>query len=216
MPGSSRRRPVEDDPLAHQHEPFDEALDGAELVRDVEDRHAELVVQPMQQLAERVLRLDVDAGRRLVEHEQPRMRRERLRDERALLLAARQRAQPPPREGAQADALERLVDRVVVVPAQPAVRPQRRAPRFDDLAHGRRRVQPDRRPLGEVADARAVAEAPGGLAVEQHLPARRPLEAEREPEQRRLAAAVRPGDRDELPLLDPQVDAGRAPVGPCP
>src|SRR3954454_23418959 len=33
-----RRRPVEDDPLAHEHEAFDEALDRPELVRDVEDR----------------------------------------------------------------------------------------------------------------------------------------------------------------------------------
>ena len=45
-----------------------------------------------------------------------------------------------------------------------------------------------------------------GSPYSEHLPARRPLEAEREPEQGRLAAAVRAGDRDELALLDAQVD----------
>src|SRR5919204_3804350 len=54
--------PVEDDLLAHEHDPLDEVLDGAELVRDVQDRHAELAVQPLEQRSERLLRLDVDAG----------------------------------------------------------------------------------------------------------------------------------------------------------
>src|SRR4051794_20774207 len=76
--GQARRRPVEDDRLAHEHEPLDEVLDRAELVRDVEDRHTELVVEAVEQRRERLLRLDVDAGRRLVEHEQARLRRERL------------------------------------------------------------------------------------------------------------------------------------------
>ena len=48
------------------HEP----LDRAELVRHVQDRHAELGVQLVEEHRERILRLDVDAGRRLVQHEQ--------------------------------------------------------------------------------------------------------------------------------------------------
>ena len=67
--GELRRWAVEDDSLAHQHESFDEALHGTELVRDLEDRHAEVLVQPVEQRAERILRLDVDAGRGLVQHE---------------------------------------------------------------------------------------------------------------------------------------------------
>ena len=35
---------------------------------------------------------------------------------------------------------------------------------------------------------------------------RRPFEPEREPQQGRLATTVRTGDRDELALLDTQVD----------
>src|SRR5436190_17667373 len=48
--GERRRRAVEDDPLAHEHEPLDDVLDRAELVRDVEDRDGELAVQPLEQL----------------------------------------------------------------------------------------------------------------------------------------------------------------------
>src|SRR5437764_14821708 len=75
---------VEDDPLANEDEAADEPLDGAELVRHVEDRHAEVAVQAVEQLRKRVLRRDVNAGRRLVEDEQTRPCGERLRDERAL------------------------------------------------------------------------------------------------------------------------------------
>ena len=45
-------------------------LDRAELVRDVENRHAEVGMEP-QKLAERLLALRIDPGRRLVEREQP-------------------------------------------------------------------------------------------------------------------------------------------------
>src|SRR3954454_17250014 len=104
--GEVAGRAVEDNPLAHEHDPVDEALDRAELVRDVEDRDAQLVVQPAEQRGERLLGLDVDAGRRLGEREQPRLGGERLGDERALLLAAGELAQPAPGEPRQADALD--------------------------------------------------------------------------------------------------------------
>src|SRR6476620_2313155 len=83
--GQGRRRPVEDDPAANEHDPLDEALDGAELVRDVEDRHLELAAQALQQRRDRILRFDVDASGGLVQHEQLRIGRQRLGDERALL-----------------------------------------------------------------------------------------------------------------------------------
>src|SRR5204862_4803907 len=86
--GQVRRTPVEDDALAHQDESFDEVLDGAELVRHVQDGHAQLAAEPLQQAGDRLLCLDVDAGRRLVEREQLRLACQRLRDERALLLSA--------------------------------------------------------------------------------------------------------------------------------
>src|SRR5687767_9992399 len=65
-----RRRAVEHDAPAHEHQALDELLDGPELVRDEEDGRVELRVQLGEQHRERLLRVDVDAGRRLVEHEQ--------------------------------------------------------------------------------------------------------------------------------------------------
>ena len=90
-----RRRPVEDDAAADEDDSLDEALDGTELVRDVEDRHPELAPEPLQERGNGVLRLDVDPGCRFVEHEQLRLGGEGFRDEGALLLAAGERRQPP-------------------------------------------------------------------------------------------------------------------------
>src|SRR5215211_7168314 len=47
MPGIRElgRRPVVEDLPAHEHEPLDEGLDGAELMGDVDDRHPQLPVQ---------------------------------------------------------------------------------------------------------------------------------------------------------------------------
>jgi hypothetical protein len=63
------RPAVEDDRAPDEDEPLDVPLDGSELVRDVEDRDPELAVEMREQLAERLLRLRVDAGGRLVERE---------------------------------------------------------------------------------------------------------------------------------------------------
>src|SRR5688572_6543810 len=68
LPGKRRGRAVEDDAAAHEHEPFDELLECPELVRDEEDGRVELVVQLGEQCRERLLRVGVHAGRRLVEH----------------------------------------------------------------------------------------------------------------------------------------------------
>ena len=86
--GKCVRVAVEDDAAADEHEPVDEPLDRAELVREEEDRHAELAVQLAEQPGERLLRVDVHAGGRLVQDEQLGLGRERLGDERPLLLAA--------------------------------------------------------------------------------------------------------------------------------
>jgi hypothetical protein len=63
--------------------------------------------------------------------------------------------------------------------------------------------------LGEVAKPRAIVKPVGGLAEEAHAAGCRPLEPEREAEQRRLAAAVRAGDGDELAGGDDQIDVAQ-------
>jgi hypothetical protein len=67
-----------------------------------------------------------------------------------------------------------------------------------DLAHGDRRLDAERRALCEIGDpvTRRITDV--------HGPGTRPLEPEDEPHQRRLAAAVRARDRDELARLDAQ------------
>src|SRR5439155_21953017 len=91
--GQGRRRPVEDDALAHEHDPLDEVLDRPELVRDVQDRHPQVCAELLQEEGDRSLRLDVDTRGRLVEREQLRLPGQRLGDERPLLLAAGERAE---------------------------------------------------------------------------------------------------------------------------
>ena len=110
MPGRSLRPTVEHDRPTHEDEALDVVLDGAELVRDVDDRDAELTVERRQQLGERLLRLGVDAGGRLVEHEQRRLAGQRLRDERALLHPARERAERRVGDRREADPVDRLRD----------------------------------------------------------------------------------------------------------
>src|SRR5207248_6019343 len=110
--GERRRRSVEDDAAADEHEPADDVLDRAELVRDVQDRHAELVVQPRQQAGKGLLCLDVHAGGRLVERKQLRARDERLGDERTLLLATRKPAQRAAGEVRETHALHGVLDRL--------------------------------------------------------------------------------------------------------
>ena len=113
--------------------------DRAELVRDVEDRDAESLVQLAEERAERLLRVDVDTGGRLVEDEELRLAGERLRDEGALLLAAGEPLDRRCRVVLEADARDRVRDRVAVGMAE---RPQEAATRDaaggHHLAHGRR------------------------------------------------------------------------------
>src|SRR3954468_23715484 len=152
--GEARRRPVVDDPLADEDEAADELLHGAELVRDVQERHRQVAVEPVEERRERLLRLDVDPRRRLVEDEQRRARRERLRDERALLLPPREPCHRPPREVRHPDALQCLVDRLAVLAAKTAEQPERSTAGLDDLPDRRRRAHGDPRALREVADPR--------------------------------------------------------------
>src|SRR4029078_10662705 len=69
-PGKPARRAVVDDAAADEHDPGEDVLDGAELVRDVEDGDAEIRTQGLEQQAERLLGGCVDSRRRLVEREQ--------------------------------------------------------------------------------------------------------------------------------------------------
>src|SRR5947207_2798507 len=148
-----RGRAVEDDRAADEHQPVDVGLDSAELMRDVEDRRPELFVELLEELGERSLRLDVDPGGRLVEHEHLRLAGERLRDECSLLLATRQPRQRPRRERRQPHASDRLVDDGSVGRAeQPERPPGDRTSGRQDRTNYRQRFETDLRTLLEVVD----------------------------------------------------------------
>ena len=208
--GELAGRAVEHDSAANQHEPLDDVLDRAELVRDVEDRDAELGAKLLEQGSERLLGLGVHAGRRLVEREQRRLRGERLGDERPLL-------QPPEssRNGVvgavsrarrgrwRASTTSRSARRSGPTTPLGASRPAETTSRTVAGAS-----PPSERPLWQVADARAAlvgrARRPPKTDT---VPAMRTLEPEDEAQQRRLAAAVRAGDGNELACGDTQRDA---------
>jgi hypothetical protein len=94
----------------------------------------------------------------------------------------------------------------VVAPERPQQAAPRNASGSDDLAHRRRRVDAETGSLGEVADAVAGADVVGRLPEEPRLTPGRLLEPERDAQERRLAASVRTGDRDELTRADREID----------
>src|SRR5262249_44729369 len=84
--------------------------------------------------------------------------------------------------------------------------PGRRPPRRSAFAARGRRIAAGLRALREVAKEAPPREAMSRLAEEERRSVGRPLEAEDDPHERRLAPAVRAGDSDELANAEPKVD----------
>ena len=131
---------------------LDEPLHGAELVRHVEDRHAERASEPFEQLRDRLLRLRVDTRRRLVEDEQLGLRRECLRNECPLLLTSGERAQTAVGEPPEPHPFDRLSDGVAILRRQ---RAEQSRPRSAAPSRGRSRRRP-RSALGPAGCGRAA------------------------------------------------------------
>src|SRR5581483_840636 len=115
-----------------------------------EDRDALLLREPADLLPERAAALRVEAGRGLVEEEQPRAVRERQRQVEAALHAARVGADLPVGGEPEADALEQLVRAERAFGARDRVERHLQAEVF---AAGEERVE--RRLLERRADRRA-------------------------------------------------------------
>jgi hypothetical protein len=206
-PGKIPRGAVEDDRPPHEHESLDVMLDGSELVGDVDDRDSELAVQVGEEIGQRLLRLGVDTRRRLVENQERWLPGECLRDERALLHPAGESPDRCIGHRLEADAADRLRDKRAIRMTQPADEPAGSEPAGgNDLAYGRRRVATELRTLRQIAERAPAGEAVGGLAVEQSRALRRPLEPEKDPNQRGLSTTVRACDGHELALAQLEVD----------
>ena len=214
--GEPARRAVVDDPAADEHDPVDDVLDGAELVRDVEDRDAEL------------RRAAPRGGGRATP---ARRRRHRSSARRARAASARRRA---PSRSARAAASRPRASAAGRRPGRrarpsrsrastasrsdarsgPQMPGRREAAGRDDLAHRHRRLA--ERAATAAAGSRCGRRGAlaGRLPNTRTVPDVGPLEPEHEPQQRRLAAAVRAGDRDELARARPRARRPRARARP--
>src|SRR2546426_700246 len=76
--------------VAHHHHVVGDLADQGEIVRDEQHRHAQALLQRGDQLQDLLLDGHVERGRRLIGNQQLRLARDRYRDHRALLLAARE------------------------------------------------------------------------------------------------------------------------------
>ena len=174
-----------------------------------QDRDPLLGGDPRQQGDDLVPAAQVEVRERLVQQQERRPRDQRVGDQHALLLAAREAAHPAVGEAARVDGLEHLVD-----PRCARARGQRDAvavcvdAETDEVAGPQRRVGVEQELLRYVADQRvaARASAPG----DQHAAAAGRLEAEDDAEQRRLAGAVGADQPGELAGLDRETDLAAA------
>jgi hypothetical protein len=123
------------------------------------------------------------------------------------LHPARQSAERGVRDGVQADAADRLVDEAAIVgPQAPDEATRGHAPGTDHLANGCRRISPGLRALGEVPESVSIREAMGRLAVQERGARTGSFEPEEDAHERRLAAAVRTCNGDELAFAEREID----------
>ena len=158
------------------------------VVRDEHHGRAERGEQLLDLSAQAVAQARVQRRERLVEQDQPRLRRERAGDGHTLLLAAGELVGTALAEAAEADQVEQLVDRRAA--AAPA-----REPEADVLGDGQ--VGEEQAVLRHVADAprwagTLVLRVVERLAVERDAPASGAVEAGEQAQQRRLAGSRRP------------------------
>src|SRR3954468_20914776 len=196
-----RHRPGRHDPpAAHDRDGVAQALDELELVAGEHDRHAGPRALA-QHLAQHVDADRVEAGERLVEHEQLGVVRERRAELRALLVAERERLRAPLGDLGEAEALE---------PA-PRRRPRRRvveavqAREVHELV-GDAHLRIQAALLGHVAEpgARRGVDRP---AAEAHLAGVRREDAEHDAHGGGLARAVGADEAEELPLAHGEAEA---------
>lgn len=151
---------------------------------------------------------EVETRQRFVAQQQGGVVGEGLAYAQPLLLAAREESHGAIGERRRADGLEQLVDACPVLLAREreaeAVSVDAEA---DDVAPAQRRLAREGALLGDVADATVAGPAHGGAERLDRTGAEA-LEPEDGPQQRRLARAAGPEDRDELAGLDLEVEPG--------
>ncbi len=193
---SIRPRAHADDAVGHRRR--------LDLVVGDEDRgDAELALQAPDLGAHGEAQRGVEVGQRLVEQQELRLLDQRAGERDALLLAARQLGRPAVEQFARPEPARAIL-------ARPALR-LRRAARClkrsgNRMFVARRHVRIERVGLEDDADvAVARLDLVDHRAVEADLAGARRVDAGEHEQRRRLAAARRPEDRDELAVLDREV-----------
>jgi hypothetical protein len=184
-----------------------------DVVGGQQDRHAAFA-QRIDQLPHVAAQLDVDAGGRLVEEQDARLVRQRLRDHHAALHAARQRHQLVVALVPQRQRLQRLLDvrGIGRLAEQAAAERHRRPDGLERIGRQFLRHEPDHFARRAVVIADVVA-------ADRHAPFGRRDDAADRADQRGLARAVRPEQREDLAGADVEVhvlerlEAGRVSLG---
>ncbi len=172
------------------------------VVRHVDERDADFLLQVDELDLQLLAQLRVERGERLVEQQHRRMRDERARDRDALLLPAGQLVRIAPVEADEPNVLERGLDARLPLAGRRAGHLQRKR----DVALDRH-VREQRVALEHRAHRARFGRAAGEvLAVEQDAARVGKVEARDHPQQRRLAAAGRTEQREEFAGLDREAD----------
>ena len=172
-----------------------------DVMRGEDDGDARLTHRPHQ--APHVLpQLDVDAGGRLIEEQDLRLMRERLGDHDAALHAAGQRHDLAVLLVPERQVFQHFLDegRVRLLAEQQAAETHRRPHRLERVGVKLLRHQPDQR-------ARRAIVLDEMMAADQHRTGGRIDDAADDVDQRGLAGAVRPEQREDFAARDVEIDA---------
>src|SRR6266540_4997196 len=181
------------------------------VVRDHADR-GPLLVEVSQERHDGLPVDRVEISRRLVREENQRVPRDRARDRHPLLLAAGELRGEVVRAMGHADLLERLVHALATLRRpHPAVGQRQLHVLVDGEVSDQVETLEDEPDLA-VADAGSLRKLQllGRLSVQQVVAGGGRVEQPQDREQCGLAAARRPRDRDELPVLDLKMHAGES------
>ncbi|KGD50982.1 hypothetical protein DP43_5013 [Burkholderia pseudomallei] len=177
--------------------------DHLHLVRDQHDREAEPPVDVGEQRENRLRRLRIERGRRLVAQQQRRIVDERARDADALLLAARQARRIRVAFRREPDEIEQRIDLARTLGLRHAGDLQRQPDVLRDGLGGQQvEMLKHHADPAPQRDEPALVERADVDAVHAHRARRRPLEPVHEPQQRRLARAAAPDHAEHAAARD--------------
>ena len=187
-------------PLVDDADPVGHLLRLVDVVRGQDDGDA-AGAQPPHERPHVAPELDVHAGGRLVEEQNLRLVRQRLGDHHPALHPPGERHDPASALVPKRQLAQHLLDvgRVGGAPKEPAAEADRRPDRLERVGGQLLRDEAD-------PEARRAVVAHDVVAVRRHRAARRRDDAADDVDERRLAGAVRPEQREDLPLADLEID----------